>query len=93
MGLYWKSVIVKSTGCDYKTAGKIEDLIDSLYPNCSEAVLAQEAPIALRALQMLDTMSIDIFNKSYDLLTVDEFCEFYESFKSQRIDLKMRNAA
>ena len=93
MGLYWKSIIVKATGCDYQIAGRIEKLIDELCPNCSEAELMREAPIALRALSKLDTMSQDIFNKTYDKLSVDEFCDFYESFKSQRIDMRVRHAA
>jgi len=77
MGLYWKSIIVKTTGCDYATAGKIEKLVDTLCPNCSEIQLVQEAPIALNALNKLNEMSKHTFNKPYEKLSADEFNEFY----------------
>jgi hypothetical protein len=83
MGLYWKSIIVKVTGCDYPTAGKIENLIDAVCPDCSEVQLLHEAPIALNALNKLNAKSMDLFNKPYDSLTVDEFCEFYELFQDR----------
>jgi hypothetical protein len=75
MGLYWKSIIVKVTGCDYATAAKIEHLIDALCPNCSELQLIREAPIAYNALRKLDEMSLNAFKKPYDNLTADEFSE------------------
>ncbi len=78
MGLYWKSIIVKVTGCDYATAGKVERLVDVLCPNCTERQLIEEAPIAYSALKKLDKMSHGTFSKSHDKLTADEFCEFYD---------------
>jgi hypothetical protein len=78
MGLYWKSIIVKVTGCDYEMAGKIERLVDVLCPNCTERQLIEEAPIAYGALKKLDEMSNDTFNKGHDKLTADEFSEFYD---------------
>ncbi|MBN1479078.1 hypothetical protein EH223_15400 [candidate division KSB1 bacterium] len=83
MGLYWKSIIVKVTGCDYATAGEIEKLIDTLCPGCSEIQLIREAPIAFRALRKLDEMSMDRFKKPYDRLTADEFCDFYHMSQEQ----------
>ncbi|RQW07749.1 hypothetical protein EH222_06625 [candidate division KSB1 bacterium] len=83
MGLYWKSVIVKVTGCDYSFAGKIEKLIETLYPDCTEVQLVREAPIAMRALMALDEMSRNSFSKPYDSLTVDEFCELHELYQKQ----------
>lgn len=77
MGLYWKSIIVKVTGCDYSMAGKVEDLVDALCPNCSEVQLIQEAPIAFNALTKLNEMSETAFDKPYEKLTPDEFSEFY----------------
>ncbi len=76
MGLYWKSIIVKVTGCDYVTAGQVERLIDTVCPNCSEVQLIEEAPIAYNALSKLNDMCEDLFQKSYDNLTADEFSEF-----------------
>lgn len=83
MGLYWKSVIVKVTGCDYSFAGKIEQLIETLYPDCTEVQLVREAPIAMRALVALDEISLNSFHKPYDHLTVDEFCELHELYQKQ----------
>ena len=83
MGLYWKSIIVKVTGCDYSLAGKIERLIDTLYPECTEVQLVREAPIVKSALTTLDEMSMDCFDKPYDNLTVDEFCDFHELYQKQ----------
>jgi len=83
MGLYWKSVIMKATGCDYTMAGKIENLINIICPDCTEVQLAREAPIVLNALTALNDMSIDHFNKPYDSLTVDEFCDFHELYQKQ----------
>ena len=78
MGLYWKSIIVKVTGCDYAMAGKVERLVDVLCPNCSERQLIEEAPIAYGALKKLDEMSQGSFHKEHDKLTADEFSEFYD---------------
>lgn len=77
MGLYWKSIIVKVTGCDYVMAGKVERLVDTLCPNCTERQLIQEAPIAYNALIKLNKMCEGTFDKSYENLTADEFSEFY----------------
>ena len=83
MGLYWKSIIVKVTGCDYSMAGKIERLIDTLYPDCTEVQLVREAPVAMNALMALDEMSMDYFSKPYENLTVDEFNDFHELYQKQ----------
>lgn len=84
MGLYWKSIIVKVTGCDYATAGEIEKMIDTLCPDCSEIQLIREAPIAFSALSKLNEMSLDRFNKPYHHLTADEFCDFYTLSQEHR---------
>lgn len=77
MGLYWKSIIVKVTGCDYAMAGRVERLVDVLCPNCTERQLIEEAPIAFNALTKLNEISQGVFSKPYTDLTADEFSEFY----------------
>ena len=93
MGLYWKSLIVKTTNCDYQLAGKIEQLVSTLCPDCSEAQMMQEAPIAFRALAKLDESSQELFNKSYDHLTADEFEDFFSRIRAHFPNIFWRFAA